>query len=298
MERSDALGERRTVELPGGRIGYFERGSGPPVVFVHGLLVNAELWRGVVGPVAEAGYRCLAPDLPFGSHEIPMPPEADLTPPGAAALIADLLAELDLTGVTLVANDTGGAITQLVMTRHPERIAGVVLTPSDCFEHFFPPLFAPLPKLAAIPGATWLLATALRSGFVRRLPMAYGLATKRPIPAEVMHRYITPSRDPAIRRDLRKFLRGVHRRYTMAAAERLGAFDRPVLLAWAAEDRLFPLRLAHRLVEVLPDAWLRQLADCRTFVPEDAPEELASLIVEFIGDTADAAQRNREAAGG
>jgi pimeloyl-ACP methyl ester carboxylesterase len=286
MQRSEALGERRTIELPGGRIGYFERGSGPAVVFVHGLLVNAELWRGVVGPVADAGYRCLALDLPFGSHEIPMPPQADLTPPGAAALIADFLAELDLTDVTLVANDTGGAITQLVMTTRPERIGRVVLTPSDCFEHFFPPMFAPLPKLAAIPGAVRLLTTSLRAGFVQRLPMAYGLATKRPITTETMRHYVAPSADPGVRRDLRKFLRGVHRRYTIAAAERLPEFDRPVLLAWASEDRFFPLRLARRLAEVLPDARLRELADCRTFVPEDVPGELAELIVGFAGETA------------
>jgi pimeloyl-ACP methyl ester carboxylesterase len=110
MARSAELGQRRTVRLTQGVIAYRERGDGRPVVFVHGLLVNADLWRAVVPAVADAGYRCLAPDWPLGSHELPMPPDADLSPPGLADLIGGFLEALDLSDVTLVANDTGGAL--------------------------------------------------------------------------------------------------------------------------------------------------------------------------------------------
>src|SRR6266516_979293 len=147
MACSEPLGTVHEVTLPAGRIRYHERGQGPPVVFVHGLLVNADLWRAVVPPVAAAGYRCIAPDWPLGAHELPVP-DADLSPPGVAALLAAFLDRLDLDDVTVVANDTGGAITQLLITRHPERVGRVVLTPSDSLERFFPPVFAPLPKLA------------------------------------------------------------------------------------------------------------------------------------------------------
>src|SRR6266567_810028 len=276
MACSEPLGTVHEVTLPAGRIRYHERGQGPPVVFVHGLLVNADLWRAVVPPVAAAGYRCIAPDWPLGAHELPVP-DADLSPPGVAALLAAFLDRLDLDDVTVVANDTGGAITQLLITRHPERVGRVVLTPSDSLERFFPPVFAPLPKLARIPGSMWLRARALQ-----RLPFTFGWVAKRPIPPAIVDSYLLPSRrDRAVRRDLRRFLRGVHHRHTLVAARSLPQFTKPVLLAWAAEDRLFPLELAHRLAALLPHATVVTIPDSYTFVPEDQPELLARLVVDF-----------------
>lgn len=279
--RGAALGTAREVELTGGRIRYFERGDGPVVVFVHGLLVNADLWRKVVPLVAASGLRCIAPDWPLGSHEIAVP-DAELSPPGVAALIADFLDRLDLRDVTVVANDTGGAITQILMTEHPDRVGRVVLTPSDCFERFFPPMFALLPKLARVPGGTWSLVQLLRPRAVHRLPLAFGWLTKRPVPAAIMDSYLKPSRgSAAVRRDLGRFLRNVDRRHTLAAARKLPGFTKPVLLAWSGEDRLFPLSLAHRLAEVLPHATVVTVQDTYTFIPEDQPEQLAELIVDF-----------------
>lgn len=168
------------------------------------------------------------------------------------------------------------------MTRHPERIGRVVLTPSDSFERFFPPAFAFLPVVARIPGAVWTLVQTLRLSFLRRLPFTFGWVAKRPIDRTIVADYLTSSReDRAIRADLGRFLRTVHRRHTEAAAAKLPGFNKPVLLAWAAEDRLFPVSLAHRLEALLPDARLVEIADSYTFVPEDQPERLSELIVEF-----------------
>jgi len=287
MALSDSLGAVRWLELPQGGIGYRERGDGPPVLFVHGLLVNADLWRGVVPLVADAGYRCLAPDWPLGSHSCPMNWQADLSPPGLAHLIADFLTALDLHGVTVVANDTGVALAQLLMARHPERIGRVVLTSGDALECFFPPMFALLPVLARLPGAMWLLAQALRPRLLHRLPVTYGWLSVRPIAPRVMDSYVLSARhDADIRRDLRRVLRGVNREHTLAAAASFGSFDRPALLAWAEQDRLFPMSLARRLVGLLPDAHLVTVADSGTFIPEDQPAALAGLIVEFAGSVA------------
>jgi pimeloyl-ACP methyl ester carboxylesterase len=283
--RPETLGESRELALDSGTLRYFESGptDGPAVVLVHGLLVNADLWRHVVPGLVDAGFHTYAVDWPLGSHEHPMP-GADLTPPGVADLIAEFMDRLDLHDVAVVANDTGGALTQILMARHPERIGRVVLTPSDSFERFFPPMFALLPRLAKVPGGTWLLVQALRLRFVQRLPIGFGRLTKRPIPLETVDSYILPSRhDAAIRHDLRAFLRTVHNRHTLAAAEQLPAFTRPVLLAWAAEDRLFPTSLAERLADRLPDATIVPIADSLTFVPEDQPAELVRLVAEFAG---------------
>ncbi|MQA63646.1 MAG: alpha/beta fold hydrolase [Actinophytocola sp.] len=282
MAISEELGTVHEARLTSARIRYRERGEGPPVVFVHGLLVNGDLWRKVVPTVADAGFRCLVPDWPLGAHEVPVP-GADLTPPGVASLIAEFIAELDLHDVVVVANDTGGAITQILMAKHPERIGSVVLTPSDSFERFFPPAFAFLPRFARVPGATWLLAQTLRVRALHRLPFTFGWVAKRSLPEPIVDSFLLPSRrDAAIRRDLRRFLVGVDKRHTLAAAEVLPRFAKPVLLAWAREEKLFPPRLAERLAGTLPSAELAWIDDSYTFVPEDQPERLSRVVVDFL----------------
>ena len=109
------------IALPQGTVRYRETGEGPPIVFVHGLLVDGRLWDGVVAELA-GDYRCIVPDLPLGAHELALPAHADRSPAGVARLLADFIAALELEDVTLVGNDTGGVISQLVATRHPERI--------------------------------------------------------------------------------------------------------------------------------------------------------------------------------
>lgn len=288
MVRSAELGQERRVDLPQGTVRYFDRGAGRPLVFVHGLLANAELWRNVVAGAANAGFRCLTPDLPLGSHETPMNRDADLTPPGQAQLIADFLTALDLRDVTLVANDTGGGLTQLVMTRHADRVGRVVLTPSDCFDQFPPPLFRPPVVGGRVPGVLWLVAALLRVRALHRTPFVFGRVTKRPLPRTAVAAYLDPLwRSRGIRRDLRKFLLDMDPRHTVTAARALPGFRKPVLLAWAREDKLFPLALAYRLAELLPDAKVVEIADSYAFVPEDQPAELVQHLVEFAGVMAD-----------
>src|ERR671936_1332669 len=134
----------REIQLSAGTIQYQDTGGdGPVIVFVHGLLATGALWSPVL-PALAGRTRCIVPELPLGAHRIPMRPDADLSPRGVSRLLAEMLDQLDLRDVTVVANDTGGAISQLLVTEHPERIAKLVLTPSDCFDYFFPPQFKPL----------------------------------------------------------------------------------------------------------------------------------------------------------
>src|SRR5690348_11027975 len=126
MSISPQLGQEHHVDIPAGAIGYRECGDGSPIVFVHGVGVNGDLWRHVAPRLAD-GHRCITPDLPWGSHSIPLKPDADLSLPGMARIVADFLDALDLDGVTIVANDTGGAVAQALVGRHPERIDRLVL---------------------------------------------------------------------------------------------------------------------------------------------------------------------------
>lgn len=272
-----------TIDLPQGTLHYEDIGSGPAVVFVHGLLVNGKLWRKVT-PELSRTARCIVPDLPLGSHGIPMSANADLSVEGVAKLVADLLDALDLHDVTLVGNDSGGAISQLVAARHPARIGRLVLTTCDAYDVFPPPLFSYLRVLPYVPGLMTVLAKGmLRSRVLRNLPLAYGMLAKSGIPDDIAKSYVEPcANSPLIRRDVAKFSRSVSPKITQKVAKELQSFDRPVLLLWTPEDRFFPVSLAERFVKDLPNARLVTIDDAYVFVAEDQPERVAREIASFV----------------
>jgi len=280
-----AAEEMKELSLAQGTIRYRDSGDGQPIVFVHGLLVNGLLWRKVT-PLLQGEFRCVVPDWPLGSHSPALNESGDPSPRGMAHLIADFLAEMNLEGVTIVANDTGGAIAQLLVTERPERVGRLVLTPCDAYENFLPPAFRPLQWLARIPGALTVAVQGMRSPALRRSPLGFGMLTRRPIPDEVLGAWVTPFlEDAAVRRDTIGLLRGIDPKDTLAAAEKLRDFDRPALIAWAPEDRFFKLRFAERLARAIPDCRLERIEDSYTFVSEDQPGCLAELIREFINAT-------------
>lgn len=286
---SDLLGERREIELPQGTIRYRERGAGEPIVFAHGVLVTGDLWRKVVPSLAN-DFRCITPDLPLGAHEVAMNPDADLSGPGVAAILAGFLDALDLNSVTLVGNDTGGAVCQMLVTSRPERVGRLVLTDCDAYDNFPPFMFRYLKWSAFLPGSTFLLAQTMRFRPLRRLPFAFGWLTNRPIDREVEDSYVhNIAASAAVRRDAARLLRSLSPKQTRAAAKKLPEFDRPVLIAWAPEDRFFPFQHAERLARDFPNARLERIEGSRTFVPEDQPERLATLISEFVRATSSAA---------
>jgi len=275
--------EAKTVELPQGTISYREAGAGPPIVFVHGFLVDGRLWDGAA-KVLSGDFRTILGDWPMGSHAIPMAAAADLSPTGMAQIIADFLAALDLEDVTIVGNDSGGAISQILVTRHPERIGRLVLTNCDSFERFPPFPFSLMPPIARLPGGMTALAVPFRLGAVRHA--TYGFFAARPIPKPLVDSWLEPSwRDPLIRRDTRKFTAGIHKRYTLEAAERLRSFERPTLLAWGVADRFFKLSEAERLAEVIPHARVQEIAGGKTFVALDEPQLLGDAIAAFMRES-------------
>jgi pimeloyl-ACP methyl ester carboxylesterase len=286
---SAALGQKKSVPVPAGTIEYRERGEGPPLVFVHGVGVNGDLWRNVV-PHLAGDYRCISPDLPHGAHSQPLREDADMSLPGLARIVADFLEALDLHDVGIVANDTGGAVAQALVGSHPERIGRLVLTSCDAFEKFPPTPQRYLGPAARLRAALWLVAWSVRFKFVQRLPTAYGWTTKKPIDETIMRSYTDPIRtSPGVRRDLARLLRAVDTRYTFEAAESLRGFDKPALVLWGDQDKLFPREHGRRLAELLPQGRFDVIADSRTFVPEEQPERLAAVVREFLAESRPAA---------
>ena len=274
----------RDVRLPQGVIRYRDGGRGEPIVFVHGLLVDGSVWR-KVAPLLADEFRCVVPDWPMGSHRVAMSPDADLSASGTARLVADFLGALDLDRVTLVGSDTGGGICQLVATRHPGRLARLVLTNCDACDDFPPFPFKGTPQLVRIPGAGALIAHSFRLAAVRRVGAR--LLTKHGIPDQVLEGWARPSfENRGVRRDAIKLVRSLSPRLTREALERLRDFDRPTLLAWAPEDPIFKRRNAERLAEAIPNARLELIADSKAFTQEDQPDRLAELTRSFLRERA------------
>ncbi len=271
--------ERKEIQLVAGPVRYREAGSGPAVVFVHGYLVDGRLWDGVVDELA-GEFRCFAPDWPLGAQQRAMKPAADLSPPGLAAIVADFLAKHELEDVTIVGNDSGGAISQILVSRHPERIGRLVLTNCDTHENFPPGVFKAMPPVAKLPGGMAVLAAPFRiPAFGRR---AFKPFARTRIPDELVASWMEPAqRDRGVMHDLKKVTAGLDKRYTLEAAAALRGSQLPILLTWAPGDKYFPISYAERLAGEVGNARLVQIPDAKTFVPLDQPQRLAAEIAQF-----------------
>lgn len=275
---------RTTVELPAGTIHYRVSGpeGGTPVVFVHGFLVDDTLWADVPERLAAAGFRTYVPTWPLASQPTAMRPDAELGPRAVARIILDFLEAHDLRDVVLVGNDTGGAICQFLLDEDASRIGRLVLTNCDAFDTFPPFPFNLLFRLGRHPVAAGLALQPMRIGRLANGPLGFGLLTRRPITTEESSRWLRPAlTDAAVRRDTARLLRGWRAKDLADVATRLHRFDRPVLIAWAPEDRFFRLALGERLAATFPDARLVRIPEARTFVALDQPERLAEEIISF-----------------
>lgn len=270
--------------LSAGPIDYDDTGGdGPVVVLLHGLLMDATVWRPVVDRLAPR-HRCLTPTLPLGSHRRPTYPDADLSLPAMVRLVGEFLDALDLRDVTLVGNDWGGA---QLLTVHGDdaRLARLVLVACEAFDNYPPGLPGRLVTVASrVPGALWLSLQLLRTRAGRRAPGGWGWMSKRPVPDDVADGWFTPARrSRTVRRDLRKYAAHPPARATLLAwSEQQAAFDRPVLVVWAPEDRVMPRAHGPRLADLYPDGRLVEIPDSRTLVPVDRPAELAAVIDGFV----------------
>jgi pimeloyl-ACP methyl ester carboxylesterase len=273
----------KQIELSAGTIEYTDTGHGRPVVLLHGLLMDASLWDGVIADLS-ADHRCLAPTLPLGAHRHAMHADADLSLPGIARLAAEFLDRLGLHDVTLAGNDTGGALVQLLMADGAERAGRVVLASCDAFDNFPPGLTGKTLVLSGkLPPALFgLFMQQMRLRPLRRMPAAFGWLTRRGDAATA--RWLRPVlTQPEIRRDAVRMLRAASADpdFLVRAADRLPDFHRPALIVWASEDRVMPPEHGRRLAALLPHGQLAEVADSYTLIPLDQPASLARLIREF-----------------
>lgn len=285
-DHASANSDSDSVDLPQGTLAYRAAGPAasnhPPVVFVHGLLVDARLWEPVADHLAAQGIRSYAPTLPLGARRQPMNADADLSPHGVAAIALDFIRALGLTGVTIVGNDTGGAICQLMLGADTSRIGAAVFTNCDALGTFPPRPLAPLFSALRHPRVVAALLPLLRSKAVRNGPLAYGPLVSKPIDPALTLDWVEPLASPEVRRDLAKFAKGVHPGILLDAAARFGEFPGPVRILWGEADSMFRLKLGRQLAAAFPHATLSTVPGGRTFLPLDYPGQVADEIAAAV----------------
>jgi pimeloyl-ACP methyl ester carboxylesterase len=250
----------------------------PPVLFVHGILVDGGLWRDVAEKLARRGYRCIVPTLPLGSHTIPVNEASALSLPGVAQIINDAMVALDLSDVTLVGSDTGGGLCQLVVDAYPDRIGRLVLTNCDAFDKCPPFPFDLVFGLLRGPISIRALFGLMRLRTLRSSAVGFGLLINKPDP-DLTAAWLQPClQDTRICRDLAALLRQVAAADLTDVATRLPRFTKPVTLVWGQGDRVFTPGLGRRLAGVFSNAKLIEVPNAKTFVSLDNPEAVIDAI--------------------
>ncbi|MFD0364097.1 alpha/beta fold hydrolase [Nocardia sp. GCM10030253] len=271
------------VDIAAGRIHYVERGDGPPVVLLHGLLMNHTVWDKVID-LLPSGFHYVLPDLPLGAHPAPMNPDADLSLRGQNQIIAGFLDALDLREVTLVHSDWGGG---LFLTAYglDQRVARLIALPCEAFDNFPPGLPGKMVKIAvSIPGGIALALRQLRIRLLRDSPLLMGLMARKPLPDDLVRGWTEPAlRDKGIRRDLLKYAKSDFLGPELIAnTEALQHFSGDALVLWSSAGKVMPRKHGRRLAELLPKGKLVELDDAYVLSMLDQPEAVAAAMAAFL----------------
>lgn len=278
---------RRTTHLAVGPVAYVDQDhpDAPAALFVHGVLVNADLWRNVLPGVADV-RRCVAPDLP-AHGATPAPPgdgpSATLSLVGLAGMLDELCAALALDRVDVVANDTGGAVAQVFAARFPHRIRTLTLTNCDVHDNFPPESFKPFVDLAAAGEFGPMVAGMAQDLTLARSEagFAQGYAQPDRLSDALLQSYLGPF-VPDQGKGLERFLTSSSADELMAVEPLLAQLQVPAQVAWGTADRFFEPSWAHRLAEMIPGVERVTLVpDAMLFWPDERAADLVALLRDF-----------------
>src|SRR5215472_12174691 len=266
---------RGSVKTPSGRISYVELGTGPVALFVHGVLLNGHLWRHQLAALSDIRH-CIAVDL-LAHGETEIEPGQNLSATANAEMLKQFLDGLNIDQVDLVANDSGGGISQIFAALYPERVRTLTLTDCDTHDNWPPEAFKPFLAMAAKGGLRDTLEAMLADKNVYRSPQALGPAYEHPerLSDESIEAYLRPLlRTEQRLRDLERFLAAFDNKHTVAIAGRLRALKAPTLIVWGTDDVYFDVKWSHWLAETIPGTRRRvEFEGARIFFPEERWEE-------------------------
>ena len=275
MQLSELNAHRHTAVTRFGEISYLDLGAGPTALFVHGIATNAYLWRHVMDALS-GQRRCIAIDLPLHGRS-PVTAEQDLSLAALAAALDDFCEVLGLTGVDLVANDTGGAIAQIFAARHPQRLASLTLTNCDTVDNLPPEAFKPMIELAAAgnlaPSAAAMFADLEAAA---RISFASGYEHLDQIDRDVIRSYLQPCFGTIERaRQFERLLVALDVGDLQAVMPQLSELTVPTLVVWGTGDAFFDVSWAYWLRDTIPGtARVVTVDGARLFFPEERPMDL------------------------
>jgi len=278
MERLDK--HRSQVDTRSGPASYVDTGGpGRPVLFVHGIGSSSYLWRNVIGEL-EGQRRCVAFDLP--SHgSTPAAADQDFSLPGLARFVAGCCDALELTGIDLVANDTGGAVSQVFAAGHAERLHTLTLTNCEAHDNMPPRLLLPAVLLARLglyaPLSRRLARDIPRTGR-RMFRGVYQDAAN--MPEDIVRAWMEAqigTREAA--RRSQRLLTSLHARDLLAAEPGLRRLQVPTLIVWGTGDRFFHRKWAYWLRDAIPGATeVVELDGARLFFPDERSAEFTAAL--------------------
>lgn len=267
---------KKRVETPSGRIAYIEKGAGPVALFVHGVLLNGNLWRNQLDALSDV-RRCIAIDLlAHGNTQID--PKQDVSATANAQMIREFLDALRVDRADLIGNDSGGGIAQIFAALNPERVRSLTLTDCDAHDNWPPDAFKPFLEMVAAGGLRATLEAMLADKSIYRSAGALGPAYEHPdrVTDATIETYLRPFlRSDGRLHDLERFLLAFDCRHTLAIERSLRILQAPTLIVWGTDDVYFDLRWSHWLADAIPGTRRRvELQGARIFFPEERAEEL------------------------
>jgi pimeloyl-ACP methyl ester carboxylesterase len=288
---------RRFAEVQSGRIAYFEQGEGPPALFVHGVPLNGFHWRHIIDRVGQR-RRCIAIDL-MGLGYSEIAPTQDVSFTAQAQMIAEVLDALGIAQADLIANDSGGAIAQIFAAHNPHRLTSLVLTNCDVHDGWPPPQVLPLMERARNGTLAEVFLPVLerpdlaRERFARgeQVPLFRSYADPGILTDELIQLYLQPLLSSPHRIDaFQRYWLGFDNYHTIAILGALKTLDVPTLIVWGLQDIFFDRKWAHWLKDTIPGARdVVEVDDGRLFFPEDRPDALATPLLAFWEELANAA---------
>lgn len=270
---------RRFIHTPFGRIAYAERGEGPVALFVHGLPLNGFQWRGALERLAPH-RRCIAPDsMGLGYSEIPA--GQDLAPEAQVSMLVALLDALGAAAVDLVASDSGGAVAQILVARHPSRVRTLLLTNCDVHEDSPPP--ALLPVIAASRAGTFaddVLAPQLADKATARLASGLGgccYTDPAGLTDEALECYLRPLVSSPVRKaQLHAYCVALERNPLLPIEPLLQRSRVPLRVVWGTGDTIFDPSGPEWLGRIFPEfRGVRRIDGAGLFFPEEMPDAIA-----------------------
>jgi pimeloyl-ACP methyl ester carboxylesterase len=279
MERVDK--HRGQVGTRSGPASYIDTGGpGRPALFVHGLAISSYLWRHVIDQL-DGQRRCVAVDLPLHG-QTPAAADQDFSLPGLARFVADFCDALELTDIDLVANDTGGAISQAFAAGHPERLHTLTLTNCEAHNNLPPKLLRPAVLLSRMGLMARIMPRLALRDISRGRKRMYGTGYQdiAKLPVDIARAWLEPlfgTAESARQND--RILPSLHARDLLAIEPALARLQVPTLIVWGTGDRFFRRKWAYWLRDTIPGATeVVEIDGARLFFPDERAAELTAAL--------------------